>query len=179
MIQFRIFTAALLGLASFASLQAQQGGQTPNCTQPGAALLQIVRPATDAATPNCPTLVGTWQVTVTPDGGPSFQAVNVFLADGNSIEFDNSNPPAGQTIAAGPWQKTGPAAYSMLEINQIFDNQGNFAGTVQVTATINLDDSGNGYSSKFQFTVADPDGNTIVQGTGSATGKRVMLSPPQ
>ena len=51
-------------------------------------------------TPN--TLVGTWRVTVSPDGIPPFRAYNIFYADGNSIEFDNSNAPGGQTIASGP-----------------------------------------------------------------------------
>src|SRR5690242_14455081 len=42
------------------------------------------------------TLVGTWRVTVSPDGIPPFRAYNVFMADGNSLEFDNSNPPSLQ-----------------------------------------------------------------------------------
>src|SRR5579859_5849149 len=48
------------------------------------------------------TLVGTWRVTISPDGIPPFRAYNTFFADGNSIEFDNSNPPGAQTIALGP-----------------------------------------------------------------------------
>jgi hypothetical protein len=169
-----LFIAAALTAFSFAPVHAQGNS---GCTTTATALQQIIRPiARDGAA--CPTLVGTWQVTISPDGGPSFQAVNIFLADGNSIEFDNSNPPGTQTIAAGPWQKTGPSDYSMLEINQVFDPQGNFAGTVQVTATITLDDKGSQFTSKFQVTVQDPDGNTVFQGSGTAMGKRLAIPTP-
>ena len=63
----------------------------------------------------------------------------------------------------------------MLEINQLFDGQGNFAGTFKVKAVITLDDSGNTFTSKFNFWVFDPDGNEVFQGTGTASGRRVSL----
>jgi hypothetical protein len=168
----RLLIAAALTAFSFVPAHAQGN---PGCTTAATALQEIIRPIARDGAANCPTLVGTWQVTVSPDGAPPFQAVNTFLADGNSVEFDNGNPPGTQTIATGPWQKTGPSDYVMLEVNQIFDPQGNFAGTVQVRATITLDDKGNQFTSKFQVTVLDPDGNTVFQGTGTAIGKRLAI----
>jgi hypothetical protein len=168
----RLFLAAVLTAVSLVPAYTQGNS---GCTTAASALQPIFRPIAGDAGASCPTLVGTWQVTVTPDGAPPFQAVNIFLADGNSIEFDNGNPPGAQTIAAGPWQKTGPSDYAMLEINQVFDGQGNFAGTVQVKAAITLDDKGSQFTSKFQVTVLDPDGNTVFQGTGTAVGKRLAI----
>jgi hypothetical protein len=167
-----IFATAALAVVTLNPVQAQVGqGCSSAVTN---ALLNITRPLADAA-PSCPTLVGTWEVKVSPDGAPPFVAYNVFSADGNSTEFDNSNPPSQQSIAVGPWKKTGAKEYAMLEINQLFDAQGNFAGTLKVKAVITLADNGDTFTSKFNFTVLDPDGNEVFQGTGTATGKRVSL----
>jgi hypothetical protein len=58
----------------------------------------------------------------------------LFSADRNSTEFDNSNPPSLQSIAVGPWKRTGDKQYAMLEVNQLFDDHGNFAGTAITSA---------------------------------------------
>jgi len=120
------------------------------------------------------TLVGFWKVTVTADGLPSFRAFNQFNADGSSIEFDNSNPPGQQTIAAGPWERTGNKQYSMLEVNQLFDDQG-YAGELRVLAKITLDTSGDTFTSTFNFQVLDPSDNIVFQGTGTAKGTRITI----
>ena len=119
------------------------------------------------------TLVGTWKVTVSPDGIPPFRAYNVFMADGNSLEFDNSNPPGAQSIAVGPWAKTGINTYSFVEVNQLYDDKGNYQGELRVSATITLEPPGNTFTSKFQFTVLDPSDMPVFQGGGSAKGVRV------
>ena len=169
----RLLAAAILAAASLAPAYAQ-GSACPAA----ASLLEIIRPNSTEAVAACPTLVGTWRVTVTPAGGPSFQAINIFFADGNSVEFDNSNPPGAQTIAGGPWQKTGSNSYRMFEVNQAFDPQGNYAGEVQVMATITLDEKGSQFSSKFQVTVLDPEGKVLAQVPGSAAGKRLGFPTP-
>jgi hypothetical protein len=168
----KTFFAATLAVAALTPAYAQ--GNPALCVSPASALLSILRPAGDT-TPACPTLVGTWEVAVTPDGVPPFTAYNVFNADGNSVEFDNSNPPGQQTIAVGPWTKIGDGKYAMVEINQLFDPQWNFAGRLKVKATITLDSSGDRFTSKFELTVMDPAGNTVFQGQGTASGKRVTL----
>jgi hypothetical protein len=121
------------------------------------------------------TLVGTWRVTVSPDGIPPFRAYNVFTADGNSLEFDNSNPPGQQSIAVGPWTKTGINTYSFVEINQLYDAQGNYQGEFRVTATLTLDALGNAFTSTFKFMVSDPSDMPVFQGGGTARGVRVSV----
>jgi hypothetical protein len=71
--------------------------------------------------------------------------------------------------------KIGYLKYAMVEINQLFDPQGNFAGRLKVKATITLDSLGNRFTSRFEVTVFDPAGNTVFQGQGTASGKRVKL----
>ena len=129
----------------------------------------------DTLAANGRSLVGTWKVTVSPAGMPSFQAYNVFTVDGNSVEFDNSNPPAGQTIAVGPWTNTGTNQYTFTEINQVFDDKGNFAGEVKVRGTIMLDGDGNSYSGTFKVDVTDPTGAVVFSGGGTAKAKRVQV----
>jgi hypothetical protein len=118
-------------------------------------------------------LIGTWKVTVSPDGTPSFTAYNVFTFDGNSFEFDNSNPPAAQTIAVGPWTSRGPNHYVFTEINQLFDDKGNYAGELKVRGAIELTGGGDTYKSTFSFDVFDPAGAVVFSGKGTATAKRV------
>jgi hypothetical protein len=121
------------------------------------------------------TLVGTWRVTVSPDGIPPFRAYNVFTADGNSLEFDNSNPPGQQSIAVGPWTKTGVNTYAFLEINQLYDAQGTYQGEFRVTSTITLETGGNLFTGTFKFTVSDPSDMPVFQGGGTARGVRVSV----
>jgi hypothetical protein len=122
-------------------------------------------------------LVGTWkvQVTVVTPGPFQFTAYNVFHADGTSVEFDNSNPPSTQTIAVGPWVKTGHDQFAYTSINQLFDNLGNFAGEFKLKAAITLDKAGNSFTSSFSFQVFDPLGNVVATGTGTAIGTRVTV----
>lgn len=120
------------------------------------------------------TLTGTWKVAVSPNGMPTFRAYNQFNADGTSVEFDNSNPPGQQTIAVGPWQRTGNKDYTMLEVNQIFDDHG-YAGELRVRAKITLDDSGDVFTSTFTFDVLDIGDNVVFQGGGTARGQRISL----
>lgn len=171
-LMLRTIFAAALAVAAPSAGHAQQNIQC--VSESSNSLMTIFRAAGDPV-PSCPTLVGTWEVTVSPDGIPAFTAFNQFTVDGNSVEFDNSNPPAAQTIAVGPWMKLTGNKYAMLETNQLFDPQGNYAGKVTVRATITLDPSGNRITSQFTFTVFDPAGNTVFQGQGTAVGKRVTF----
>jgi hypothetical protein len=120
------------------------------------------------------TLVGTWKVTVSPDAIPPFTAFNQFNADGSSVEFDNSNPPSQQTVAVGPWERNGDRDYTMLEVNQLFDDHG-YAGEFRVQAKITLDASGDTFTSTFTFQVLDISDNVVFQGGGTAKGRRITI----
>jgi len=120
-------------------------------------------------------IVGTWVVTVSPDGMPSFRAYNVFSADGNSLEFDNSNPPSQQTVAVGPWKKIGPRQFAFTEINDLFDAQGNFQSELKVKSTLTVNQASDQFHGSFQFTVYDPKGAIVFQGYGTALGQRVAI----
>jgi len=120
-------------------------------------------------------IVGTWVVTVSPTGMPSFRAYNVFHSDGTSMEFDNSNAPSAQTPAVGPWVRLAPRQFAFTEINQIFDPQGNYAGELKVKATLTVDTPGNSFRSSFTFIVFDTTGAIVFQGDGTAVGQRVGI----
>jgi hypothetical protein len=139
-----------------------------------AALSILLLAPAHAQTSGFKTLVGTWRVTVSPDGIPPFQAFNTFNADGSSIEFDNSNPPGQQTIAMGPWERVGDRDYMMVEVNQLFDDHG-YAGELRVRAKITLDASGDCYTGPFTFQVVDMGGNVVFQGGGTAKGRRITI----
>jgi len=147
---------------------------TSALAQPGMGSNSLIRPNQTLAADGHG-LVGTWKVTVMPDGIPAFTAYNVFTVDGNSIEFDYSNPPAAQTIAVGPWTSLGVNSFAFTEVNQLFDNTGAYAGELKVRGNIELTADGNSYSGKFKFDVFDPTGAVVFSGGGTASGKRVVV----
>jgi hypothetical protein len=169
---FQILAAAAIATVLIVPASA---ATDPSCVFSTSGVFNVIRPLGDTNVPYCPSIVGTWEVTVQPNGGPAFGAVNVFYADGNSIEFDNSNSPAAQTVAAGPWKKINANQYTFIEINQIFDEKGAYGGRVQVKATITLNEAGDKFTSTFTVTVLDPTGVELFQGSGTATGTRVKL----
>jgi hypothetical protein len=74
----------------------------------------------------------------------------------------------------GPLEEDRSVAVRDGRNNQTFDDQGNFAGTFKLKSVITLDASGNTFTAT-NFSVLDPDGNEVFQGTGKATAKRVTV----
>ena len=128
-----------------------------------------------------PTIEGVWQVTrmgvncndPNQQLGPPFPAIMTFHRDGTMTVAANS-PGAGpfDTNEYGLWQREpGSQNYSFHDISYAYDEDGTFAGSGVVTATVHLTDANSfTYSATIEF--FDADGNLLFSGCGRSTGTR-------
>ena len=127
-----------------------------------------------------PTIEGVWQVTRMGvncndpnQHGPPFPALMTFYRDGTLTAY--ANPPGTgplDTPEAGLWQREpGSQNYSFHDISYVYDENGAFAGSGVVTASVHLTSANSfEYSATIQF--FDADGNLLFSGCGRATGTR-------
>jgi hypothetical protein len=114
-------------------------------------------------------IVGTWSVSVTPDGGPTFPALLTFTKGGGLIETESDAPGTGQ----GAWQRIGANRFALAFQTFIFTPTGDPAGHVVVRSVVTL--TNNTLSGPFKFDVFDPAGNTVQSGSGTATATPFVI----
>jgi hypothetical protein len=114
-------------------------------------------------------LVGSWMATVTPDGGPPFEAVVTFSSDGTAIVMEND----GRT-GLGVWQKISNNRY-IFSVWEYYTADGTYF-QAKVTSTIELSRDKEQYTGPFSFQVYVV-GNPVpvVEGSGTAIGVRQQL----
>ena len=98
--------------------------------------------------------VGTWNVTGTIGGTPSFIAVENFNKGGTFVEFCTAatgNPNANQSITLGNWQNTGAHTFTFKQQNYTFDSiAGNLNGIAIANTTATLSQDGNSFTGSGQ-----------------------------
>ena len=122
-----------------------------------------------------PTIVGVWEVTRhgvdcdTGAEGPPFPALVTFHGDG-TMTADTGG--ASNTNEYGSWQREpGSQNYSFRDVSYSYDENGDFAISFVIAATVHLIDANSfEYSSTIQ--IFDADGNLIVTLCGRADGTR-------
>jgi hypothetical protein len=115
-------------------------------------------------------IVGTWNVKVTPDGGPTFAALLTFTRGGGVIETESDQPGTGQ----GGWKRVGPNRFAIAFQTFIFTPTGP-GGHVVVRSVSTL--TNNTLSGPFKFDVFDPAGNVVQSGSGTATATPFVIPP--
>lgn len=116
-------------------------------------------------------VVGTWSVSVTPDGAPTFSALVTFTKGGGLIETASDAPGTGQ----GAWRRIGPNRFALAFQTFIFTPTGDPGGHVVVRSVVTL--TNNTLSGPFKFDVFDPAGNTVQSGSGTTTATRFVIPP--
>lgn len=114
-------------------------------------------------------ILGTWSVTVTPDGQPSFQALVTLHAGGGLTETESDAPGTG----LGAWEQVGHNQYQFAFETFIFTATGAPNGHVIVRGLTTLKDGT--LSGPFKFDVYDPSGNVVQSGSGTTTGTRFQI----
>jgi hypothetical protein len=123
-----------------------------------------------------PNLVGVWQAVrygvdcnTGQDLGNSFPALITFHSDG-TMTGDTGG--ASNTNEYGSWQREpGTQNYSFREVFYVYDENGVFALSGVISATVHLTDANSlSYSSTIEF--FDADGNPLFTLCGRATGTR-------
>lgn len=114
-------------------------------------------------------VVGTWDVSVTPDGAPAFPALLSFHRGGTLTETESDAPGTG----LGAWKRTGAKTFAVAFKTFIFTPTGDPQGWVIVRAAVTLD--AGKLSGPFKFDLFDPAGNKVQSGAGTATATRFVI----
>jgi len=127
-----------------------------------------------------PTIQGVWQVTRMGvdcndpnQTRPPFPALMTFYRDGTLTAY--ANPPGTgplDTPEVGVWQREpGSQNYSFHDIAYLYDENGAFAGSGQVTGSLHLT-SANSFTESATIAVYDADGNLLFTFCGHSEGTR-------
>jgi hypothetical protein len=114
--------------------------------------------------------VGSWTVTVSPDGGTPFVDGVIFHSDGTLIAMEDTG-----VIGLGVWEKLSGNQYAFT-IWEFFEQDGSFLHA-KVWSTFELNNDKEGYTGPYNFQLTDLAGNVIVEGGGTATGVRNHVEP--
>jgi hypothetical protein len=134
----------------------------------------VARPAKAHHRDHAPAgVVGTWSVSVTVNGQPTFPALLTFTKGGGLIETESDAPGTGQ----GAWRRIGAHRFAFAFQTFIFTPTGDPGGHVVVRGVVTL--TNNTLSGPFKFDVFDPAGNPVVgqSGSGTATATRFVIPP--
>ncbi len=123
---------------------------------------------------SAPQLEGSWEITVTPDGGDPIVDLATFTSGGGII---NSDPDPNLSTGHGTWVRTGGHEFGVTFVH-FLSNQGTALGTVKVRAVIQLDGSTNTFSGPFQTDVFIG-GNLVQSICGTVEGKRIIVEAPE
>ncbi len=126
------------------------------------------------------TIHGVWQTAVTPRNcqtgqpvAPTIHGLFTFNQGGTLSEFGVVANPALRSPGHGLWQhEQGWNDYSLKFTFLRYDASGAFIGTQKVTATLELDASGDGFTTNGVVEIFDASGNLVGTGCATAVGTR-------
>lgn len=150
-------TIVLLGftVAGFPPATAQDGTPVATAGHPLVGAWIVDTNAEDPAGPQ--------EATVPPD-------VAVFTDEGTIID----GTPFGDT-GVGTWEATSPRAAALTFV--IPFQEEDFAGSVIIRATLELDAAGETFSGPYSYTVVAADGTVVDAGRDMARGTRITVEP--
>lgn len=102
-----------------------------------------------------------------------FRGLGMFIR-GGSLTQTNNMPPTLSSPSMGRWQRLGRGHYTATFRFFRFLPDGSYTGTQKVTRDIQLDASGNTFTSDVSFETSDTAGNVIATGCGTETSVRVV-----
>lgn len=115
-------------------------------------------------------LVGTWQVTVQPDGEPSSFVSTLVYTSGGSVVEATSRMPASTGL--GTWDRLGAGRFATVHEKYRFEG-GAFAGTVRVEETSEVAPDGDHYTARAVTTLRDAKGQLVRTFRSSVTAVRL------
>jgi len=117
-----------------------------------------------------PQLEGSWEVTVTPNGGDPIVDMATFTSNGGLI---NSDPDPNLSTGHGTWVKTGGNEYAVTFVH-FLSNGGIPIGTVKVRAVMQVDNKQDTFTGPFRTDIYI--GGDLVQSVcGTVKGKRIPV----
>jgi hypothetical protein len=117
-------------------------------------------------------LVGSWVVTVRPDGSPSVTNLAIASADGT---LTNSDPAFGTGV--GTWEAVGGREYVVKFVHLVSSSAGLPPGTAMlvVRGSLKAKSSGKKVTGPFVTTFVDGDGNELASFAGTVRLIRIEM----
>lgn len=124
---------------------------------------------------NVSSIEGVWQTVVTPricatgaPIGPTFPGILMFNRDGT---MTGTSTAVSSTY--GLWHREpGLHQYSFASLSLKYDASGNLIGSRRISQDVELDETGNSFTSTGGFQDYDVAGNPTISGCSTATGTR-------
>ena len=131
----------------------------------------IAQDATPTPTAEHP-IVGAWWSTNDAPGPGLNTAVPVFHADGTYLEVD---PNIG--VGVGAWRATGARTAELIAVYQDIDPDpvAVASGTVTVRSSVEVDETGNAFTSSLTVEVRLPDGTVVFSASYEGEGTRLEI----
>ncbi|HEX4156861.1 MAG TPA: hypothetical protein VHY79_00160 [Rhizomicrobium sp.] len=119
-------------------------------------------------------IVGLWHVVHTDSNGNLFfESYDTWHSDGNELEEVNGDPRAGQ-VCLGQWTSKGTKVHLLAHVTWLYDINGNYQGTMNMTQTNTVRGRGNEYDGTFDCKIYDPNGNQVDEVTGTTAAERLV-----
>ena len=122
---------------------------------------------------SAPQLEGSWEITVTPNGGDPIVDLATFTGGGGLI---NTDPDPNLSTGHGTWIRTGGNQFGVTFVHFLSD-QGAPIGTVKVRAVQHLDNKGDTFTGSFQTDVVIG-GNVVQTICGTVQARRIAVEAP-
>ncbi len=123
--------------------------------------------------PSNSSIVGLWHVEFKVNGQTIQEAYQLWNAGGTEVHNPNVDPRAGN-VCLGVWTKSGQT-YTLAHRVWNYDTSGDFLGTIHLSETLTLVNSGNTQRGSFELDFYDPTGHFVNKVTGNVTGKRISV----
>ncbi len=119
-------------------------------------------------------IVGLWHdVRTASDGTLFMEGFDTWVRDGSENELGKF-PPATGDLCVGAWKRQGGANELTTHVTWLYDANGNWLGTLNITQTSTVSADGNGYTGPFDAKFYDTNGNQFQEVTGNAAGERLV-----
>lgn len=123
---------------------------------------------------NAPALEGSWEITITPNGGDPILDLATFTSGGGII---NSDPDPNLSTGHGTWVKTGGQKFDVTFVH-FLSSGGVPLGRLKVRSSITLDQQTDTFSGPFQTDVFIG-GNLVQTICGTVQAKRISAEAPE
>ncbi len=123
--------------------------------------------------PGNSSIVGLWHVEFKVNGQTIQEAYQLWNAGGTEVHNPNVDPRGG-TVCLGVWTQSGQT-YTLAHRVWNYDTTGDFLGTIHLSETLTLGNTGNTMKGSFTSAFYDPTGHFVNKVTGNVTGRRISV----
>ncbi|MBW3634535.1 MAG: hypothetical protein KY456_16070, partial [Chloroflexi bacterium] len=116
-------------------------------------------------------IIGAWLLDVDTEDPVNPPSLAIFHDDGTYLQADSDG-----SNGIGVWEVTGANSATLTALFYGQDEAGEFAGAVQLRATIAIDEAGDSLTAEYTLEFIDPAGASSGEiGPGAATAERITV----